>query len=262
MKQIIMTCVIIVIFMFFTWLFQRHMMYFPSREKPDLKTFHAQDMQEIKLETQDGLRLYSWYKPARNQQATILYLHGNAGHIGYRMPLVRQFIESGFGVLLLEYRGYGGNEGSPDEQGLYQDGHAAMRFLKQQNISAHQIVLYGESLGSGVAMELATSYPVCALVLQSPFTSMPDLARYHYPWLLLKPWDRFESLGKIPSIHSPLLILHGQQDDIVPITQARDLFNRTQKNGTMREFEQGGHNNLWSMPLFIQEIIQFINQHC
>jgi len=237
-------------------------MYYPTGEKPALSVYHAKDMQEVTLNTKDGLSLISWYKPAKPNQPTIIYLHGNAGHIGHRMPLVRQLLDAGFGVLLLEYRGYGNNEGYPSEQGLYEDGYAAMRFLQARHIEPQQVILFGESLGSGVATELAVKYPVCALVLQSPFTSMTDLARYHYPWVFLKPWDRFDSLSKIQSIHAPLLILHGAQDNIVPIAQGRKLFTQAQEPKKMLEFDESSHNNMWDVPSYSQNVIQFANKYC
>ena len=263
MKQILLFALIFfVVITLFMYFFQRHMMYFPAHDKPDITPIAVKGWQEVELVTNDGLRIYSWYAPPQPQNPVILYFHGNAGHIAYRLPLVRQFTESGFGVLLLEYRGYGGNEGEPSEKGLYQDGHAAMAFLHQQQISANDILFYGESLGSGVAVHLAQKYPVCAVVLQSPFTSMADLARYHYPWAILKPWDRYNSLEKIQSIKTPLLILHGKQDQIVPITQARRLYEKAKEPKQFAEFEEGAHNNLWQMKGYVERVLRFSHEHC
>lgn len=263
MKHVIfLTLIVFVGFTLFMYLWQRHMIYLPAHEKPDLSEYQVEGMYEITLSTKDGLQLYAWYKPASEQQPTILYFHGNAGHIGYRIPLARRFIEAGLGVLLLEYRGYGRNEGYPSEQGLYRDAEAAMHFLKEQNVSADKVILFGESLGSGVAVHTAVEYPVCAVILQSPFTSMSDLARYHYPWAVLKPWDRFESLSKIDSIRAPLLILHGERDRIVPFAQARTLYQKAHQPKKIHAFEQGGHNNLWQMHTFVEEILRFARQYC
>lgn len=261
-QTLVFVLVVFVCFTLFMYIRQRQMMYYPAREKPILSVYHADDMQEITLHTKDGLHLLAWYKPAKPNQTTVLFLHGNAGHIGHRMPLVRQLLDAGFGVLLLEYRGYGSNEGHPSEKGLYEDGQAAIRFLQAANVEPQQVMLFGESLGTGVATELAAQYPVCALVLQSPFTSMTDLARFHYPWVFLKPWDRFDSFSKIQSIHAPLLILHGTQDDIVPIAQARKLFAQAQEPKKMLEFNESSHNDMWDTPSYSQNIIQFANQYC
>lgn len=244
------------------YVWQRHMIYIPAYQTPKPGDYHAQDMQIISLNTEDGVQLKSWYKPAHLGKPTLLYLHGNAGHIGYRMPLAREFIKDGFGVLLLEYRGYGGNPGSPTEQGLYADGRAAMQFLIQQRVQPKQLILYGESLGTGVATQLAVQYPVCAVILQSPFTSLTAVARYHYPWNLIKPWDKFDSLTRIKSINAPLLVLHGKQDRVVPYTQGFRLYNEAIEPKKMAEFAHGDHFNIWSMEQFENEVFQFIKRYC
>lgn len=240
---------------------QRKLIYFPAKEQPKRQAFQADDMQQIALLTEDGLSLNAWYKPAIAAQVTIVYLHGNAGHIGYRMPLVRQFLTAGFGVLLLEYRGYGGNQGQPSEQGLYQDGRAAIKYLVGQGIFANHLVLYGESLGTGLATQLATEFPVCALVLQSPYTSLTALARYHYPWLFLPPRDKYDSLARIATLHVPILILHGKQDEIIPYQQALTLFQAANEPKRLISLDNKGHNNLWTGN-FAEEIALFIRSHC
>lgn len=263
LKQIIITSsVIFIAIMFLMYLFQRQLIYFPALQTPKLSDYQANDMQVIKLHTMDGLLLTAWYKSAVERHPTVLYLHGNAGHIGFRMPLVREFINAGWGVLLVEYRGYGGNAGKPSEQGLYEDGRAGLKFLMQQGISAKQLILYGESLGTGVAVQLATEHPSCAVILQAPFTSLPALAHYHYPWLPLKPWDKFNSLEKIKNIHAPLLILHGKEDEIVPYPQGVMLFQQAQSPKKMITFAQGSHNNLWEQENFINNIFAFIQTEC
>lgn len=243
------------------FLLQRHLTYFPAKEKPSRQMFHAEDMQQLTLHTADGLFLNAWYKPATHNQPTLLYLHGNAGHIGYRMPLVRSFLSSGFGVLLLEYRGYGGNKGQPSEQGWYTDGRSAVQFLQQQGVATDHLVLYGESLGSGVATQLATEFPICALVLQSPFTSLSALARYHYPWIFIKPWEKFDSLARISTIKAPLLILHGKQDQIVPFVQGLTLFNQANEPKRLVALENRGHVDLWDINFF-NEVSHFIQAYC
>lgn len=262
-KQVMLiSCIIIGFVLLLMYVFQRHLIYFPNRHTPDLKTHHAQDMTVVSLTTTDGLILKSWYKPALHNQPTILYLHGNAGHIGYRMPLVRQFIKAGIGVFLLEYRGYGGNRGSPNEQGLYEDGQTALRFLEQQGIKPEKIVLYGESLGAGVATKLGSEHPACAIILQSPFTSLINVAHYHYPWMFMKPWDHFNSLERIKTIQAPLLVLHGKQDQIVPYTDGLALFNAANDPKKMLSFDQQDHNTLWNAKNFSTKIIQFIQEYC
>ena len=258
-KQIILIgAVTFVISTLLMWAFQRQLIYYPSREIPRLIDYQANDMRVVLLHTQDGLVLNSWYKPADARQPTIIYLHGNAGNIGGSMPLVRQLIHAGLGVLLLEYRGYGGNPGHPTEQGLYEDGRAGIRFLNQHGVASDRIIVYGESLGSGVATQLAIENKIGALILQSPYTSICDMARYHYPWLLIKPLDRFESIKRIQQINAPLLILHSMNDEVVPYSQGLALFQRAIEPKKMLAFKTENHNNLWNSPGFSEKISDFI----
>lgn len=261
-KQIIIVGLVILLCITLSvYLLQRHLIYFPSKEKPERHQFHAQDMTQLQLPTPDGLQLNAWYKPAHNNQPTILYLHGNAGHIGYRMPLVRQFLTAGFGVLLLEYRGYGGNRGKPTEEGLYTDGRTAIHFLLDKRISTRHLVLYGESLGTGVSTKLATEFPICAMVLQSPLASLSAVARYHYPWIFIEPWDKFDSLSRIASTHVPLLIFHGKQDQIVPFAQGFTLYKQANDPKSLIILENKGHNDVWDEK-FAAETIHFIHSYC
>lgn len=254
------SCSILIILTLLMYFFQRKLIYFPAREMPRRQVFHAEDMQELWLKTSDGLNLLAWYKPAQANQPTLLFLHGNAGHIGNRMPLVRQFLSAGFGVLLLEYRGYGGNKGNPSEEGLYTDARAAMHFLLEQANSSRP-VLYGESLGSGVAVKIASEFPVCALVLQSPYTSLSAVAHYHYPWIFVTPWDKFDSLARITAIKAPLLIVHGKQDQIIPFEQGLELYYQAHEPKTLVVPDMKDHNNLWD-DNFVKTVIHFIQSHC
>lgn len=258
---VISSCYVLIGLMIIMYLLQRHLIYFPAREVPSRQLFHANDMDLVQLHTDDGLVLNAWYKSALAHKPTIVYLHGNAGHIGYRMPLARQFLVAGFGVLLVDYRGYGGNTGRPSENGLYKDGRAAVNFLQQKGTKPGNIILYGESLGSGVATQLATEFPVCALILQSPYTSLKDVGRYHYPWILIPPWDKYNSLSRIGKIKMPLLILHGKEDEIVPFSLGLQLFEQAKEPKKMIGLEHKGHNNLWDSN-FANHIIEFMRANC
>lgn len=258
---VLVICSLILLVLAITSPLQRALIYFPSLEKPNPQKFHAEDMQVIQIPVADMLILSSWYKPPWDKKPVILYLHGNAGHIGHRMRLIRQFIDAGFGVLLLEYRGYGGNPGTPTESGFYQDGRAAMQFLQQRGIRDNKIVLYGESLGTGVATQLAAEFSVCALVLQSPYTTLTALARYHYSWLPLPVLDKYDSLSRIQKIHAPLLVLHGKLDNLVPYTQGLTLFDLANQPKKWYEFPTKGHHDLWDSQ-FASIVISFINEYC
>lgn len=261
-KQILM--IVFFVFIgthFVTYVFQRQLIYIPTKTIPNRQALQAEDMQVITLKTDDGLMLNSWYKPAESAKPTILFLHGNAGNISNRIPLARHFIAEGYGVLLLEYRGYGGNQGQPTEQGLYQDGRAAMQFLQQNQVDSEHVVLYGESLGTGVATQLATEYSVCALVLQSPYTSLSAIARYHYPWIFISPWDKFDSFTRIRNIHVPLLVLHGTHDKVIPYAEGLALFNQANEPKQWVKLPNKDHNNLWDAD-FVRDVTSFINTRC
>ena len=261
-KQLLLVGLFLVLALsLFIYVFQRYLIYVPAKVVPTREAYQALDMQEVQIATPDGLYLLAWYKPARENQPTVLVVHGNAGHIGNRMPLARHFIETAFGVLLLEYRGYAGNPGSPSESGLYSDASAAMKFLHKQGISDQKIVVYGESLGTGVATKMATQQSVCAVVLQSPFTSLTRMARYHYPWILLRPWDKFDSLSRIQQINAPLLVLHGKDDSLVPFDEGLTLFNNALEPKTMIAFPGRGHNDMWNADFFAH-VTSFIGTHC
>lgn len=261
LKPIALIILFLILFFVMIYSLQRNFIYFPSTQTPNPKEFLAENMQQINIPVAVDLTLSSQYKPPLPNKPVILYLHGNAGHIGYRMYLARQFLSAGFGVLLLEYRGYGGNPGKPTESGLYEDGRAAIHYLRQQGIQEHNIVLYGESLGTGVATQLATEFSVCAMVLQSPYTSFTALGRYHYPWLPIPVTDKYDSLSRIQKIHTPILMLHGKLDEVVPYTQGVMLFNMANQPKKWIEYPTKGHHDLWDTH-FAMAVINFINEHC
>jgi fermentation-respiration switch protein FrsA (DUF1100 family) len=207
------------------FLFQRRLLFRPGPSRPELGDLGLLGVCEVVVTTRDGLALLSWYRPPPSGRPVILYFHGNGGHIGRRAERLRRFADAGLGVLLLEYRGYGGNPGSPCEQGLYADAEAAVAFLERQEIAPDRLVLWGESLGAAVAVDLAARREAAAVVLEAPFTSIAAVAQLHYPYvpaaMLLR--DRFDALSRIGRIRSPLLVMHGGRDRIVPIRLGRAL---------------------------------------
>ncbi len=229
------------------FLMQRSMLFVPNRQRPDLaEAGLGRAMQPIEILTADGLRLLAWHKPpAGNPRAFLLYLHGNAGHIGNRSDRVRPYLEAGFGLLLMEYRGYGGNPGTPSEAGFYVDARAALDFLAQQGVTAERIVLYGESLGTGVAVQMAVERGCAALVLEAPYTSVAAVAQGRY-WmfpvrhLVL---DKFDSLSKIGRVRCPVFIMHGERDRIIPIRYGRELFQAASEPKEAKWFADGNHTN-------------------
>jgi len=208
------------------YLCQRQLLYFPDRSRPQLSSLAQLGVREVGVMTSDGLALLAWYLPPREGRAVIAYFHGNGGHIGYRTNRMERFAREGYGVMMLEYRGYGGNPGTPNEPGLYADAQAALDYLDQVGIDPRRLVLYGESLGSGIAVRMAAQRQIGGVVLEAPFTNLAQAAQYHYPfvpagWLVR---DRYDSLSLIGEVKAPILILHGDRDAVVPIHLGRALF--------------------------------------
>lgn len=231
--------------------YQRTLIYFPAQDRPSPDTYGAQGFDIVATTTEDGLRLTGWnWKPDTNG-ALVLYFHGNGGHLGHRAPRGRFLEAAGCGVLLAEYRGYGGNPGRPSETGLIRDAEAWLVFLAEQGIKPDRIILFGESLGAAVAVSLAAKARFRGLILEAPFTSLVAAGQHHYPWLpvalLLR--DRFDSLPRIAHNRAPLLILHGEADRTVPVEHGRELLAAANepKRGVFLPgadhhdvFEQGG----------------------
>ena len=232
------------------YMIQRQLLYFPypGERAPDPAAFGADDMSPVRLLTADGLSLLAWYRPAADPGGpVIVYFHGNAGHIGFRVPKIRPYLEAGYGVLLVSYRGYGGNPGRPSEEGLYADGRAALAWLAEAGVAPGRIVLYGESLGGGVAVQMASETRVGAVVLEAPFSSVTDIAAARMPlvpvrWLLR---DRFDCAAKIASIGAPLLVLHGERDGVVPVRFGRKLYAAAVEPKEALFIAEAGHNNLY-----------------
>jgi uncharacterized protein len=206
--------------------FQRRLLYRPRCARPALDGLAVLGVDEVELVTADGLSLLSWYLPPPPGRPVIAYFHGNGGNIGYRAERLRRFAQAGYGVLLAEYRGYGGNPGRPCERGLFTDGEAALDFLADCGVGPARIVLWGESLGSGVAVYLAANRKISGLVLEAPFTSVAAAAQHQYPFIPARylVHDRFDSLSRIGRVTAPLLILHGERDRVVPVRHGRTLF--------------------------------------
>jgi uncharacterized protein len=245
----------------YLFLFQRQLMYFPDRSRPQLGLLAQLGAREVLLTTADGLSLLSWYLPPREGRPVIAYFHGNGGNIGDRAERMQRFGREGYGVLLVEYRGYGGNPGAPSETGLVDDARAAGDFLQREGIAAGRLVLYGESLGSGVAVHLAATRQIAGLILESPFTSIGALAQYHYPFVpaALLIWDRFDSLSRIGQVQAPILILHGGRDRIVPDRFSRALLAAAPEPKESWFAADAGHEDLAGFGA-LDQVVLFIER--
>jgi uncharacterized protein len=245
----------------FLYVFQRHLLYLPVGARPELGELAALGVREVELRTADGLSLLAWYRPPDEGRPVVAYFHGNGGHIGYRRERLRAFAVNGYGVLMLDYRGYGGNPGAPTENGLYADGAAAVDFLGREGISPNRLVLYGESLGSGIAVTLAAQRAVAGLILEAPFTSVAEVAQYHYSLVpasaLVR--DRFDSLTKISGVAAPILVLHGERDRIVPIRFGRALFDAAPEPKEFWVSREAGHESLMRFGAF-EAVLRFLER--
>ena len=199
--------------------------------------------QQVEFETADGLTLKAAWKEPEDGSPSVVYFHGTGGNWSGSAAATSKIAAAGYGVLLTEYRGYNGNPGSPDEEGLYLDGRAAMAWLEQAGISSDQVIVIGNSLGSGVATDIASEIPVKALILISPFTSLPDSGASLYPWLPVR-WvvqDKYPNLDKIGDVVAPVLVMHGTSDRVIPFEHGEALAERAIK-ADLLSFPGVGHD--------------------
>jgi len=215
-------------FLLALWAGQRRLMYLPTGAVEPPAAMGLTAAEPVTFRTGDSLTLAGWFVASASGEAraTVIVFNGNAGNRSFRAPLAEALRRAGFAVLLFDYRGYGGNAGSPSEAGLLEDARAARRYVAgRDGLDTTRIVYFGESLGTGVAIALALEHPPAALILRSPYTSMLELARFHYPFLpaawILK--DRYPSLDRIGRIRCPTLFIAGDRDGIVPAAQTRTL---------------------------------------
>ena len=265
MSAIITTIAAVVVLLAFIWMMQRRMIYFPDTAPPSLGQSGLADGEPVTFETSDGLRLGAWFFAASGPapRLTILVFNGNAGHRGYRTPLAAALRRHGLQVMLTDYRGYGGNPGAPSEDGLAADARAGLAYLRSRpDVDPSRIVYFGESLGAAVASRLAIEQRPAALILRSPFTSLTDVGRHHYPLLpvrlLLR--DRFASIDIASRITAPVLVIAGSRDTIVPIDQSRRLYAAIAAPKTMLELPDADHNDdeLLAGEEMIQSIVRFV----
>lgn len=224
---------------------ERTLIYFPSRELVGSPAMLGLTYRDVWFHAEDGVRLHGWYVPGRIP-ATLLWCHGNAGNISHRLDNIREIHRRlGLGVFIFDYRGYGRSEGRPSEVGLYRDGRAAREALIREGVRAEQMVYFGRSLGAAVAIALALEASPAALILETPFLSVPAMANRTLlgSGFLFK--TRFESLEKIARVRSPLLILHGDADEIVPYEQGRRLFESAAQPKTFYTIRGAHHNDTY-----------------
>lgn len=224
--------------------FERFNLYFPLRTIEGTPDGHGMAYQDLWLEASDGARLHSWLVAGEPDGPVVLFCHGNGGNISHRMEKLRILKDLGASVLIFDYRGYGRSSGSPSEEGTYRDAEAASEGLAARpGLASKPIYYFGESLGAAVALELALRRPPAGLILESAFTSVPDMGRRLYPFLPVDRIARFryDNAPKIARLRAPLLVMHSPQDDIVPFAMGRALFDAAPQPKTFFELK-GDHN--------------------
>ena len=225
------------------------MIFFPVREFSFRPEEFGLTFENAWCETQDGLKIHGWFLKAPNASTCLLFFHGNADNISIRLPKAQEWVKRGVSVLLVDYRGYGQSEGKIKKgKDLYADGEAAFKWLREaKNLKPEQLILYGESIGSVPAIELALNHRFKSIVLEAPFTSIVELARHHYggwiPEFLLKDF-LLDNEAKISQLKAPLFILHGEDDEIVPITMGKRLFEQAPEPKQFFEIPGAHHNDI------------------
>ncbi len=225
---------------------ERQLIYFPDRQIVQRPREVGLESEELWLRSADGVKLRAWWVHGSGQRV-LLFFHGNAGNISHRLERVRLLVDAlGLDVVLLDYRGYGESEGTPSEAGLYADGLALYQLAIDRGFRPEQVVLFGESLGSAVAIETALHRPCRAVVLETPFLSIPALARRYYPWVptfLIR--TRFDNERKIPRLAVPKLIAQAERDEIVPPEHSRRLFELARPPKELYVIPGATHNDTY-----------------
>lgn len=247
----------------FVYLMQSHLLFFPTKDKVATPRHIGLTYEQVKLTTEDDLKLDGWFVPAPNSRGVVLFFHGNAGNISHRLDSLLIFHQLGLSTLIFDYRGYGDSEGKVSEHGSYRDAVAAWRYLTlQKKVPPENIIFFGRSLGAAVASQLATVHTPKALIMESAFTSIPELAAKLYPFLPARWISRFHynSRENLKRIKCPILVIHSADDEIIPFEHGRQLFRVAKEPKKFLEIK-GGHNNgfMVSNDSYRKSIDQFLH---
>ena len=259
LSSIVFAYFVVVVFIYF---YQRNLLYHPSENnyQNDEVKF---DYEEVNIEVENEIKLKSWLiNKDFKKLKTLLIFHGNAGDLSNRIYKLNELYKLEINILLISWRGFSGNKGSPTEKNLYKDAEAAIKWLNKKDVSNNQIILYGESLGTGIAVEMAKKNDFNSIILESPFTSIENSAKIYYPYLpvkyLLK--DRYDTISKINMVKSPIMIMHGEKDDVVPFSMGKKLFEKA-NNPKHSYFTSTDDHMMEFNPELLKEIKNFIEKY-
>ncbi|MBU4376487.1 MAG: alpha/beta hydrolase [Candidatus Omnitrophica bacterium] len=262
MKIFLWAIIAAIIFLVSIRYIERHSIYFPMKDVIGNPASVGLAYEEVYFDTSDNKRLNGWYIPNSKAKFTIIFCHGNAGNISHRLEKILIFYNLGLNIFVFDYRGYGKSEGAPSESGLYEDADAAYNYLTtERRISKDDIILYGESIGGAVAIDLAQRISVLALITEATFTSAKDMSEIAFPFIPYFVFSsRFDSVFKIKDIACPKLIIHSVNDEIVPFRLGEKLFDAAMPPKKFRKI-RGGHNTafLESREEYANSIKTFIN---
>lgn len=241
---------------------QDKLIFFPEKLPRDFAFQLPSNAREVFLKTEDAEEINGLFYKGRDAKKVVLFFHGNAGSLRGWKEVASDFTEKGADFLVIDYRGYGKSSGKFSEAGFYADGQAAYEYLLAQSYRPEQIVVVGRSIGSGVATDLASRRPVGGLILEAPFSSLLQLGKEKYWFLLPGLWARyrFDNFGKIAKVNAPILLLHGESDSLIPPEHSRRLLGRIKSGGKLTLIPGGDHNDLGSFPEYHEAVGEFLRQ--
>jgi fermentation-respiration switch protein FrsA (DUF1100 family) len=246
-------------------IFQSHFIYFPEREIAATPNEIGLSHEPVSFESADGVKLAGWFIPAEQSRGAVLFCHGNAGNISHRLESIQAFHRLGLSIFIFDYRGYGESEGRITEKGTYLDAEAAWTYLvEQRQVDPTEIVIFGRSLGGTIAAWLAQDHTPKALIIESTFTSVRDIAAQLYPYLPVRLMSRFSysAIDYIRGVNCPVLIVHSRDDEMIPVSHGRRLFEAANEPKQFLEI-RGSHNEgfIVSAQQYHDELDSFISEH-
>ncbi|MFM7084521.1 MAG: alpha/beta hydrolase [Hyphomicrobium sp.] len=238
---------------------ERRLLYHSDSTRVSPSEVGLRNVYEKEITAADGTKILTWWANAQPKKYTLLYFHGNGGSLSSRSERIQDFMGKGYGIVMMTYRGYSGTDGTPSEKSNISDARIVFNSLREAGIPENQIILYGESLGTGIALQIAAEKNIAGLILDAPYTSMVDLAELHYPQLpsRLLMRDRYENLKFAKKISVPLLVVHGEADEVVPVEMGNEIASAVKGPSKILTFPGAGHSDHYQFGSF-NKIIEWL----